>query len=959
MISKTFNQNEDNFTPRYVVTTTTTLKTLTILIMLENYAFKPSTLSEFHAHMTVKDMDQQGATSTSTLSNLNNHDDNSTLRYVVTHITMIAFGTMNIHFTKSSPSSFLHAPRNGDFRLMNKRNIEGATSKQTNSAFDNYRSLSSKHKLSAAAGGLPFSLKTNVCPQRTRGKHAFKTAKIIAKLTSSTTPNDPGSPSTLLKGECLLKRFYSPKKENCCALFSTYRMAKIHRVKNEFETITNLQSLFSKGRFGVPMVITTVNADDSYTRPAFEMDIYNSWNEHQVLKRYSSFVGGSIADKIENGQTFNAKWFKDNVLGIIQTAVEDRIDYLEQHENEFHMLISDPAQITEGRKNLLEGLRKLRVAKEKLINQLKTDRTVEFSRICYTPGSNVPFDVYDKTFHWVYSHCFSVSSMNMTALDQRVLEESLNWDVIDNVRLNQRWVHQTVERKGIFIDTAGQRRAIIIKDTKNKKELAQIWDLLLAKTHYKKVDPDAFNEGPVTRGNHLARKHEHVALPDNFEDDKEDPDPEDRRICYQVEEHGEASSDDSTHRCEERCEYCRFIKLNNTFFKEMMYRKPGHRLYTKNECDSSSTSSPNSGAEDAGTEKRPLIDHTIGYNKAGNSQPTRPQTYEVFKAYKEEKRLEQGEAHAAFEFEELPPILNTCPPKSVRNRKIIGYLNETEEKQRYGLGYGAKPVEAHPEVEVSSITRGVFLDYLRMTADMLYTDTIGQVYRPQKIMVQAIETNKGNSVTRRYPDWFNRIRTRMTELNSRAIWAQAEMMNFCKDLVFEDTSEKTESEEEAKNSLCPLCELSDQETVDNHMCALRQTHRNQMGELGIFGRRVSTMPVGDRLTSSDEEPSVVWHNLTKKKRHNNLGERRTSPLEDEYEADNELEVTVAEANRPLELTPAMYSGVDVNPFFESRAVEADEVTNPNQPIQAVVAARIERLTQAEGGASDNEVNRAV
>ena len=68
---------------------------------------------------------------------------------------------------------------------------------------------------------------------------------------------------------------------------------------------------------------------------------------------------------------------------------------------------------------------------------------------------------------------------------------------------------------------------------------------------------------------------------------------------------------------------------------------------------------------------------------------------------------------------------------------------------------------------------------------------------------------------------------------------------------------------------------------------------------------------------------------------------------------------MAEANRSYELAPAMYSGVDVNPFFESQAVEADEVTNPNQSIQAVVAARIERLTQAEGGASDNEVNRAV
>ena len=208
MTSRTFNRNEDNFTHRYVVITTTTLKTLIILIMLENYAFKPATLSVFHAHMTVKDVDQQGATST--LSNLNHHDDNSTLRYVVAHITMIAFFTMNTHFTKSSPSSIFHAPWNGNFRLMNKRNIEGATSKQTNSAFDNYCSLSSKHKLSAAAGGLPFSLKTNVSPYRTRGKLVFKTAKIIAKSTSRTPPNDPGSPSTLLKGEYLFKRFYSP-----------------------------------------------------------------------------------------------------------------------------------------------------------------------------------------------------------------------------------------------------------------------------------------------------------------------------------------------------------------------------------------------------------------------------------------------------------------------------------------------------------------------------------------------------------------------------------------------------------------------------------------------------------------------------------------------------------------------------------------------------------------------------
>ena len=967
MISKTFNRNEDNFTPRYVVISLAMLITFTIFIMLINYALKLSTASTFHAHKIDKNMDHKGATSTANV--LKRHTDNYTFRYVVTLISLKTFYSTNTYFAKSSIFFNSYASRIDKPKLMHIQNIEGAigwTLTKTNSAVDNNCSLLSKRKLSAAAGQLPNSFKTNARPSGTRGGHFLKSVNIVISSRSRIPLDDPGASSIPTTGDHLLKRFTRSKKENCCGLFSNCRMSKRHEVKNEFENIINLQSLFSEGHFGVPMVIITVNEDGSYARPAFEMDIYEKWNEHQVLKRYSNFVGRSIADKIENGQTYNVKWFKDRVLELVRDSIVERIDYLEQHEIQFHVPVTDPAQITENHKNFLEGLQKLRGAIEKIKEQLKADKTVEFSRICLIPGSRVPFDVYDKTFHWVYSNCFSVSSMNMTALDQRVLEESLNWDIIDNVRLNHKWIHQTVEeQKGIFVDTAGHRRAIIIKDTKIKKEFAQLWDLLLAKTHYRKVDPSAFAEGPTTRGNHLERKHEHVALPENYDDEKEDPDPEDKETCYRVAE-GE-DSDDSTHRCEERCEYCRFINLNGTYFREMRYRKPGNRLYKTDVCDSSSTSSPNSEAEDAGTEERPKMDHTVGYDKAGNNQPTRPQSYEVFKAYKDEKRLEQSETRGAYYFEDLPPILNTQPPLRNRNQRIVGYLSETEEEHRFGFGYEKKPVEAHPDVDVSSMTRGVFLDYMRMTADMLYGDTIGQAYSPQRIMVQAIENNKGNSVTRRYPDWFNRIRTRMTELNCRAIWAQAEMTNFCKELLFEDTSEKTESEEDAKHTLCPLCEVSDQETVDNHICSLRQAHRDRMAELGFFGKRVTTMPAGDQLTSSDDEPSIVWQNLTsslKKKKSSGSGNPKASPHEDEYEADNELEVTDAEANRPYELTPAMYSGVDINPYFEGQTSEAAEDTtpvaaDPEQPTQAVAISRIERLTQAEGGASDNEVNRAL
>ena len=58
------------------------------------------------------------------------------------------------------------------------------------------------------------------------------------------------------------------------------------------------------------------------------------------------------------------------------------------------------------------------------------------------------------------------------------------------------------------------------------------------------------------------------------------------------------------------------------------------------------------------------------------------------------------------------------------------------------------------------------------------------------------------------------------------------------------------------------------------------------------------------------------------------------------------------------------AGVDINPFFEGQTSEAAEDTtpvaaDPEQPTQAVAISRIERLTQAEGGASDNEVNRAL
>ena len=89
MISKTFNQNEDNYTPRYVVIFLAMLITFTIFIMLINYALKLSTASTFHAHKTDKNMDHKGATSTANV--LKRHTDNYTFRYVVALISVKTF----------------------------------------------------------------------------------------------------------------------------------------------------------------------------------------------------------------------------------------------------------------------------------------------------------------------------------------------------------------------------------------------------------------------------------------------------------------------------------------------------------------------------------------------------------------------------------------------------------------------------------------------------------------------------------------------------------------------------------------------------------------------------------------------------------------------------------------------------------------------------------------------------
>ena len=735
-----------------------------------------------------------------------------------------------------------------------------------------------------------------------------------AAKSSSSACGQQGAISPKLTGD-------SPNIILALVLATIYCAVPTHfRVIMDADPIANVQTFFTLRDYQAPMLVTTTNDANDPVEPVFGLDNYFKWNDNQSIPKYSRVVGKAIVVKILKPEPFEPSWFKDDVLEVIDTAVKE--DLTEKKE-----IMADLSILSEGREKLAKKIDILSTTCEAIKRQINTDKVLETHRFVTLPGRRVSFNALTKSFHWKFVNCFNHST-HMSALDCRVVEESISRHVLQKVRENNSWLRNVITQGGgFFVDGSGTKRKIVLKITRNPGERVRMHDMINALNHYEPVDMDAVRSGPTTRQSQLSRGYEHQSLPDNFEDDESDPDPEDRNACTRIDADSVLACVNRT--CPQGCEECRSLTLMARYYYDnnvndtprAQRRRARHRLDVR----TSSSSSPGSDME-PGERPRAQINHEVAYNLTESNQPTRPQTARVLCGYAipdlnspapraddippgtlaeyRDPRLIPGAVQEAFEFKNLPPISEAGPPSSERNCKIIGYLNHpmSEDPARYGDpedGVEMNDFErrqlglrrGHREVKVGAIYLGVLLDFLRMRSDMLYANTMDDVYRPKEVIVKCLNKGWTNQVTKRYPHWFNRVRTRAFERRCSYKSAQLEIFLFCHDL--EHTSEEDNNTDESSNSKkensCPMCELSDNggnELRDNHTCKLKKDRRDFSKD-----NKLVVQPPRERpYDSSGEENISIRPMLKANSKKRRLNTEAKSGVAD-YDADNEDEHT--------------------------------------------------------------------
>ena len=791
----------------------------------------------------------------SKISERKENNDNVTPRYVINLLAIFCIIILCKHTVKQffTPKTHCNVERFRDARPpivttttdgadSQKTTIEGAEIKRNN-----------KNKDSACHGSSlnNFSQRRSFTDHATKGCNRCLPERIY--LQSFQSFRVLSSHSTTLAGEFFSKRL----KLNLVYCVSSNPNRKVM----ESDPIMNIQTLFRRRNYDVPMLVATRNDADDLVHPVFNMDVYAEWNENQIVPKYSRVVGKAILAKILESQPFEPAWFKDEVLRVIRTALEEDIEEKQEVVDELSIFSWE-------RPNLMNKIRIMTNALNEIKHQLNTDKTLETYRYVKLPGNTVMFNALTKSFHWKFVNCFHVST-RMNSLDHKVVEESINRHILQNVRNNEFWLRNVLNYgRGFFVDGADTRRAIVLKNTDDPDERVMAHDLANAITHYEPVDLDAIRPGPTTRSSHLSRGYEHQALPENFEDEESDPDPEDLDVCSRID--GEDVLACLNQTCRLDCELCRENALTARYYIDNEVsttpRAQRHEIRYRLDVRTSSSSSANSDTSN------PQIDHEVAYNLTQANQPTRPPTTELLTGYTipdlpythetpraddvppdtlsgyVDPRLIPGAVHDAFRFEDLPPITEAGPPTGRRNEKIVGYLrgpcsedpekhgglddsyemNEKERRER-GLRRG------HDEVRVGAIHLGEVLDYIRMRSDTLYADTIGEVYTPRKVIAQSLAEGTTNVVTRRYPFWTNRVRTRAHERRSSFRSAQWEMLRFCYERELSETttdsSSESKSDEKSETKIqndCSICEMSDNggnDLKDNHICNLRKERK--------------------------------------------------------------------------------------------------------------------------------------
>ena len=484
--------------------------------------------------------------------------NNTTLRYVATIFIVLNISLKYDHVTNDTPSFNTlrnYERRSGNTSRSIKTTIEGAnkqkqpaggatftTKNNNNSACGNHRHTKSKACRSVKH---EFSLANNV----KRSRHLDR-LKIIRPQNFS---QRFGEDTTIisLTGDRLFKQFFSINKY--CAHSNNYRRTM------EQEPIVNVQSLFRRRGYDVPMLVVTRDNADKFVQPVFGLDDYAKWNENQVIPKYSRSVGKAIVAKILEHQQFDATWLKDDVLKVIRTALKESMEEKEE-------IADDLSCFSEDRAVLQNEIRILDNALTGVRDQLNVDKTLEIHRYVTLPGNMISFNAMTKTFHWKFANCFYVSACT-NRLDHTVVEESINRDIIRNIRNNKTWLVNVLDHgRGFFVDSSDVKRAIILKNSDIPEDRIQTFDLANAITHFEPVDVEAFKTGPITRGNHLSRGYEHQALPEDYEDEESDPDPYDLDSCSRINREDEDYLDCLQHVCAHSCELCREQALNARYY---------------------------------------------------------------------------------------------------------------------------------------------------------------------------------------------------------------------------------------------------------------------------------------------------------------------------------------------------------------------------------------------------------
>ena len=116
------------------------------------------------------------------------------------------------------------------------------------------------------------------------------------------------------------------------------------------EPIVNIQSMFSRRNYDLPMLVASRNDADDLVHPTFNLDDYAKWNDHAVIPKYSRVVGKAITAKILEPQLFEPAWFRDEVLRVIRTAVKEDL-------NEKEDVVADLSIFSEERPKLESQIR--------------------------------------------------------------------------------------------------------------------------------------------------------------------------------------------------------------------------------------------------------------------------------------------------------------------------------------------------------------------------------------------------------------------------------------------------------------------------------------------------------------------------------------------------------------------------------------------------------------------------